>query len=107
MQMVELIGRVISPSQGRYLHAGQHKLRINVHTDIHALSVIRTHDPSFRASEDSLYALDCAATVIGNCLYFLVLLLLLLQFLNLNFFHMTAANGVKIMCFRFVSVLSL
>jgi hypothetical protein len=27
--------------------------RINAHTDIHALSGIRTHDPSVRASEDS------------------------------------------------------
>jgi hypothetical protein len=27
--------------------------RINVDTDIHALSEIRTHDPSFRANEDS------------------------------------------------------
>jgi hypothetical protein len=43
----------ISPSQGRYLHAGQHKHRINVHTDIHALSGIRNHDPGVRASEDS------------------------------------------------------
>jgi hypothetical protein len=48
-----LLGRVISPSQGRYLHTGQHKHRINAHTDIHALSGIRTHDPSFRTSEDS------------------------------------------------------
>jgi hypothetical protein len=52
-QTVGLLGRVISPSQGRYLHTGQHKHRINAHTDIHALSGIRTHDPSFRASEDS------------------------------------------------------
>jgi hypothetical protein len=50
--MVGLLGRVISPSQGRYLHTGQHKHRINGHTDIHALSGIRTHDPSVWASED-------------------------------------------------------
>jgi hypothetical protein len=50
-QTVGFPGRVISPSQGRYLHRGQHKHRINVHTDIHDLSRIRTHDPSFRASE--------------------------------------------------------
>jgi hypothetical protein len=32
----------------------QHKLRINAHnTDVHGLSEIRTHDPSFRASEGS------------------------------------------------------
>jgi hypothetical protein len=48
-QTVGLLGRVISPSQGRYLKTGQH-------THIpktHALSSIQTHDPSVRASEDS------------------------------------------------------
>jgi hypothetical protein len=60
-QSVGLLGRVISPSQGRYLHTRQHKHRINTYTDIHALSGIRSHDPSVRASEDS----SCAATVIG------------------------------------------
>jgi hypothetical protein len=49
-QTVGLIGRVISQSQGRYLHAGQHKHRINAHTDIHAWSRIRTQDPRVRAS---------------------------------------------------------
>jgi hypothetical protein len=49
---VRLLGRVTSPSQGRYLHTEQHKDRKNAHTDIHALSGIRTHDPSVRASED-------------------------------------------------------
>jgi hypothetical protein len=56
-QTIELLGRVISPSQGRYLNTGQHKHRINAythaHTYVHALSGIRTHDPSVRASEDS------------------------------------------------------
>jgi hypothetical protein len=52
-QAVGLLGRVISPSQGRYLHTGQCKHRINAHTHIHSLSVIRTHDPSVRASEDN------------------------------------------------------
>jgi hypothetical protein len=33
--------------------------------DIHTLSGIRTHEPSFRAGEDS-YALDRAATVVGR-----------------------------------------
>jgi hypothetical protein len=57
-QTVGLLGRVISPSQGRYLNAGQHKHRINAYThtkNIHVLSGIRAHDPSVRASEDSLY----------------------------------------------------
>jgi hypothetical protein len=30
----------------------QHRHRINANTDIHALSGIRTHDPSVRADED-------------------------------------------------------
>jgi hypothetical protein len=52
-QSVGLLGRGISPSQGRYLHMEQHKHRINAHnTDVHALSVIRTHDPSIRVIED-------------------------------------------------------
>jgi hypothetical protein len=37
-QTVGLLGRVISPSQGRYLYTGQHRHRIDAHTphtDIH------------------------------------------------------------------------
>jgi hypothetical protein len=49
-QTARLLGRVISPSQGRYLYTGQHKHRINAYTDIHALSGFRTHDPSLRAT---------------------------------------------------------
>jgi hypothetical protein len=45
-QLVGLLGRGISPIQGRYLH----KHRIN--TNIRALNVIRTHDSSVRAGED-------------------------------------------------------
>jgi hypothetical protein len=30
-QAVRLLGRGISPSQGRYLHAGKHKHRMNAH----------------------------------------------------------------------------
>jgi hypothetical protein len=50
-QSVGLLGRVISPSQGRYLNTGQYK-HINTQ-NIHGLSGIRTHDPSIRASKDS------------------------------------------------------
>jgi hypothetical protein len=50
---VGLLGRGISPSKGRYLHTGQHKHTINAHTDIHALSGIRTHDSRVRESDDS------------------------------------------------------
>jgi hypothetical protein len=54
IQSLGLLGRVIIPSQGRYLHTEQQKHRINANnTDIHDLSGIRTHDPSVRASEDS------------------------------------------------------
>jgi hypothetical protein len=52
-QTVGLLGRMISPSQGPYLHTGQHKHRINAYTDIHALNGIRTHEPSVRDTEDS------------------------------------------------------
>jgi hypothetical protein len=48
-----LLVREISPSQGRYLHTGQHKHRIYVNSDIRALSQIRTHDPSVREGKDS------------------------------------------------------
>jgi hypothetical protein len=48
-----LLGRVISKSQGRYLHKGQLKHRINAHTDIHDLNGIRTHNRNVGASEDS------------------------------------------------------
>jgi hypothetical protein len=34
-------------------NTGQHKHRINEHTDIHALSGIRTHESSVRVSEGS------------------------------------------------------
>jgi hypothetical protein len=53
-QTVGLLGRVISPSQGLCLNIGQHKQNKRICTpNIHALSGIRTHDPSVRASEDS------------------------------------------------------
>jgi hypothetical protein len=56
-QKAGLLAREISLSQDRYLHAGQHKHRINAHTNIHALSETRTHDPSVWAGEDgSCYA---------------------------------------------------
>jgi hypothetical protein len=36
-QTVEILVRVVSPPQGRYLHTGQHKHRINTHINIHVL----------------------------------------------------------------------
>jgi hypothetical protein len=44
-QPVGLLGRRISPSQGRYL----------TQTDVDALSGIRTHDPSVLKGEDISY----------------------------------------------------
>jgi hypothetical protein len=55
IQTERLLGRVISPSQGSYLHTEQHKHRIKAHTDTNALRGIRTHDLSVRGSEDRLY----------------------------------------------------
>jgi hypothetical protein len=54
----------ISLSQGLYLYTEQHKHRINAHY-IHALSGIRTYDPSVRASEESSCLGPCG-TVIGS-----------------------------------------
>jgi hypothetical protein len=56
-QTVGLLG--ISPSQGRYLHTEQ------THTEIHASSGIRTHDPSFQGGK-TIHGLHRAATVIGD-----------------------------------------
>jgi hypothetical protein len=55
---------VISSSQGPYLNTGQYKQNKRIHTlNIHALSGIRTHDPSVRAK--TVHALDRAATATG------------------------------------------
>jgi hypothetical protein len=64
-QTVGLLGQEISPSQGRYLHTGRHKHRINAHTDIYVLSGIRTHDLSVRAGEDSSCLRPRGDSVIG------------------------------------------
>jgi hypothetical protein len=52
-QTVGILGEGIRSSQDRYMHTGQHKHRINAHTDIHVLSEIWIHGPSFRANEDN------------------------------------------------------
>jgi hypothetical protein len=52
-QSVGLVGRGMSASQGRYLHTGQYKHKMNSYTDIYASSGIRNHDPSVPAGEDS------------------------------------------------------
>jgi hypothetical protein len=62
-----LLGRVISPSQGLYLH--RTTLHRKTRTNIHALSEIRTHDPSVRAIK--AHAPDHWATVNDNLRYYL------------------------------------
>jgi hypothetical protein len=60
--MVGLLGQVISPSQGLYLHrTTQHRM---TRTNIHALSGIRTHDP--RNQPAKTHASDRTATVTGT-----------------------------------------
>jgi hypothetical protein len=61
-QSVGLLGWGISPSQGRYLHNTNTE---QMHTDIHTLSCIRTHDPVFERAK-TVHALDRAAIVIGT-----------------------------------------
>jgi hypothetical protein len=50
---VGLLGPMISSSQGLYLYTNTEKRTHTQTLNIHALSGIRTQDPSFRASEDS------------------------------------------------------
>jgi hypothetical protein len=60
--MLGLLGRVISPSQGLYLHrTTQHR---KTRTHIHALSRIRTYDPSNQRTKT--HASDHTATVTGK-----------------------------------------
>jgi hypothetical protein len=72
-QLVGLLGQGISPSQDLYLHTEEHKHRINAHnTDIHALSGIRTHDPSVQAGEDSSHLRPRGHSDRDVCLYIFV-----------------------------------
>jgi hypothetical protein len=59
---------VISPSQGLYLHrTTQHR---KTRTNIHALSGIRTHDPSNQPGKT--HASDRTATVTGLFLFYYI-----------------------------------
>jgi hypothetical protein len=59
--MVRLLGRVINPSQGLYLHrTTQHRQG----TNIHALSGIQTHNPSNQPAKT--HASDRMVTVTGS-----------------------------------------
>jgi hypothetical protein len=51
---IGLLGHLISQSQDRYLHTGQHKHIINAHTNIHVLSGVRTHDLTGDRSQQCL-----------------------------------------------------
>jgi hypothetical protein len=49
-----LLGRVINPSQGRYMYRNTENARTYKQAlNIYALSGVRTHNAGFRASEDS------------------------------------------------------
>jgi hypothetical protein len=64
--MVGLLGRVISPSQGLYLHRKtQHR---KTRTNIHALSGTRTHDP--RNQPAKTHASYRTATVTGKIVFY-------------------------------------
>jgi hypothetical protein len=66
-QMVGLLGRVISPSQARYLNTGQHKDRINAY--IHQTSMPWVgFEPTIPAFEraTTVHALDRAASLTGS-----------------------------------------
>jgi hypothetical protein len=65
-QSVGLLGREISPSQGRYLHTEQHKQNKRTQTSMPRVGF----DPTIPAFEraKTIYALDRAATGIGGAI---------------------------------------
>jgi hypothetical protein len=67
LQTVELLGRVISLSQGLYLNTGQHKHRINTYTYQTSMSCMG-FEPTIPVSERAkiVHALDRSVTVTGN-----------------------------------------
>jgi hypothetical protein len=69
-QTAELLGRVISPSQGFYLNTGQHKHRINAYTYQPSMPSVR-FESTIPASKQAktVHALDRAATVTGRFVY--------------------------------------
>jgi hypothetical protein len=71
-QTVWLLGRVISPSQGRNLNTGQHKHRINAYTPQTSMPWVG-FEPMTRASEQAktVPALDRAATVAGGVMLYI------------------------------------
>jgi hypothetical protein len=67
LQMVGLLGRVISSSQGLYLNIGQHKHRINSYTHQPFIPCVG-FEPTISASEraKTVHALDRSVTVTGE-----------------------------------------
>jgi hypothetical protein len=68
LQTVGLLGRVISPSQGRYLNKGQHKQRINAYTQQTSMLWVG-FEPMILASKQAktVHASNRAAAVTGVC----------------------------------------
>jgi hypothetical protein len=66
LQMVGLLGRVISSSQGLHLNTGQHKHRINAYTYQTSMPCVG-FEPTIAASEraKTVHALDGSATMTG------------------------------------------
>jgi hypothetical protein len=62
-EMVGLLGQGISPSQGRYLHTGQHKQNKRTETSIPQVGFEPTI-PVFERAK-TVHALDRSATVTG------------------------------------------
>jgi hypothetical protein len=62
-QLVRLLGRVISPSQGHYLHTQKHKHRMNSQTSMPQMAFEHTI-PVFEWAK-TVHALDREGTVIG------------------------------------------
>jgi hypothetical protein len=67
LQTLELLGRVISSSQGLYLNTGQHKHRINTYTHQTSMPCVG-FEPTIPASEraKTVHVLDRSATVTGS-----------------------------------------
>jgi hypothetical protein len=89
--MVGLLGRVISPSQGLYLHrTTKHR---KTRTSIHALSGIRTHDPSNQPAKTT--ASDRTATVTG-ILNIYLRIISIFDYLTIIFQETDVAPNVRI-----------
>jgi hypothetical protein len=91
---VGLLGRVISSSQGLYLYTNTEKRTPN----IHALSEIQTHDPGFRATEDST-CLRPLGTVTGSLPFYYS------RILNLNFSSLLISATFYDLLFVFLLIL--